>query len=56
MLGALLVGQILTFAQMYPDYVYNALLRVVSKKMAYMEEGTTTAWFRIVVPACSATR
>jgi len=49
MLGALLVGQILKFAQMYPDYVYDGLSTVVSKKMAYIEGGTTTAWFRIVV-------
>ena len=49
MLGALLPGQILTFAQMYPDYVYDGLSTVVPKKMDYIEEGTTTAWFRIVV-------
>lgn len=49
MLGALIIGQVIAFAQMYPDYVHEALAGVVSKKMAYMEEGTTTAWFRIVV-------
>lgn len=49
MLGALIVGQVIAFAQTYPDYVQDALAAVVSKKMAYMEEGSTTAWFRIIV-------
>jgi len=49
MLGALLVGQVIAFAQSYPDYVHEALAAIVARKMAYMDEGTTTAWFRIVV-------
>ena len=49
MLGALLVGQVIAFAQIYPDYVHEALAGLVSKKMAYMEVGTTSAWFQIVV-------
>lgn len=49
MLGALLVGQVIAFAQIYPDYVHEALAGLVSKKMAYMEVGTTSSWFQIVV-------
>ena len=49
MLGALIVGQVIAFAQVYPDDVHEALATVVSKKMAYMDDGTATAWFRIVV-------
>ncbi|MEM1429122.1 MAG: formate/nitrite transporter family protein [Pseudomonadota bacterium] len=47
--GALFAGHVIAFAQVYPDYVYEGLAAVVSKKMAYMEEGTGAAWMRIVV-------
>ncbi|WP_425046295.1 formate/nitrite transporter family protein [Primorskyibacter sp. S87] len=49
MLGALLVGEVIAFAQSYPSYVQESLANVVSKKMSYMEEGTPTAWMRIIV-------
>lgn len=49
MLGAFLIGMVITFAQDYPEPVRAGLDAVISKKMAYMEEGGATAWLRIVV-------
>lgn len=48
-MGAFLIGIVIALAQTYPGSVYQGLETVVAKKMAYQEEGTVTAWFRIVV-------
>lgn len=48
-LGAFIIGAVIAFAQTYPESVQQGLNAVVAKKMAYEDEGTTTAWFRIVV-------
>ncbi|MFC3613789.1 formate/nitrite transporter family protein [Lutimaribacter marinistellae] len=49
MVGAVVAGQVIAFAQTYPDYVHEALANVVVKKMAYMDEGTSIAWVKIIV-------
>ena len=49
MIGAFLAGALIIFAQDYPDQVHAGLEAVVSKKMAYMEEGGASSWLRIVV-------
>lgn len=49
MLGAFILGIVISFAQTYPDSVYQGLQTIVAKKMAYQHEGTLTAWSGIVV-------
>ena len=49
MLGCYLLGQVIAFAQHYPDIFEATLTTMVSKKMSYMTEGTTSAWLQIVV-------
>jgi len=49
MLGAFIIGVVITFAQTYPDSVQQSLDAVVAKKMAYKDEGGLTAWLRIIV-------
>lgn len=49
MIGALLIGIIISFAQDYPEAIRTELDAVVAKKMAYMEQGGVVAWLRIVV-------
>lgn len=49
MIGALLIGIVINFAQDYPAAIRGELDAVVAKKMAYMEEGGAVAWLRIVV-------
>ena len=49
MLGCYLLGQVIAFAQHYPETFQSTLSYMVSKKMSYMEEGTTSAWLQIVV-------
>lgn len=48
MLGAIILGQVIAFAQTYPESVSQGLQKVVAKKMAYHDEGTVLAWFKIV--------
>lgn len=48
MLGAFIIGVVIAFAQFYPESVHQGLQTVVAKKMAYQDEGTLTAWLRIV--------
>lgn len=50
MLGAFLIGQIIAFAQVYPDSVFALLSKTVAKKMAYLNDGGMAIdWLRIVV-------
>jgi formate transporter len=49
LVGAFLIGIIITFAQEYPAEIRAGLDAVVDKKMAYREEGGLVAWLRIVV-------
>ena len=49
MLGAFMIGAVIAFAQTYPDSLMQCLDTVVAKKMAYRDEGTVTAWLRIIV-------
>jgi formate transporter len=50
MLGAFLIGQVIAFAQIYPDSTYVLLGKTVAKKMVYLNEGGTVIdWLRIVV-------
>ena len=49
MLGCYLLGQVIAFAQHYPEAFQSTLSYMVSKKMSYMAEGTTSAWLQIVV-------
>jgi len=49
MLGAFVIGAVIAFAQTDSDSVLQGLDAVVAKKMAYRDEGTATAWSRIVV-------
>ena len=49
MLGALLVGTVIAFAQSYGEEYRQGLEAVVAKKMAYREEGGAVAWLRIIV-------
>lgn len=49
MLGCFLLGQVIAFAQHYPDLFQSTLTQMVNKKMSYMAEGTTGAWLQIVV-------
>lgn len=48
-LGAFVIGLVIAFAQIYPESLQQGLDAIVTKKMAYQEEGTVTAWLRIVV-------
>ncbi len=49
MLGCYLLGQVIAFAQHYPDAFQSLLGAMVQKKMSYMEDGSTSAWLQIVV-------
>ena len=49
MLGAFILGAVIAFAQVYPDSFHQGLDAIVAKKMAYQEQGTALAWFKIVV-------
>ena len=49
MVGCYLLGQVIAFAQQYPEIFQTTLTYMVSKKMSYMAEGTTSAWLQIVV-------
>ena len=49
MVGAYLLGWVISFAQHYPEAYGVALEGVVGKKMGYMAKGEVTDWFRIVV-------
>ena len=50
MVGAFLFGQIVGFAQVYPESVTTLMSATVDKKMAYMiEGGTAVDWLRVVV-------
>ena len=49
MLGALIIGVVIAFAQTYPESVQQSLDATLARKMAYQDEGTVTAWLRIVV-------
>jgi formate transporter len=49
MLGAFIIGIVIAFAQIYRDSLLQGLDTVVAKKMAYRDEGTVTAWSRIIV-------
>ena len=48
-MGALILGMVISFAQIYPESFYQALNTVVDKKMAYADDGSARAWFQIVV-------
>jgi len=49
MLGAFVIGLVITFSQDYPAEIRSGLDAVVAKKMAYMDQGGVGAWLRIVV-------
>ena len=47
--GALIVGTLLTFTQSFSAEVIENLTSVVEKKMVYMNGGSITNWFQIVI-------
>jgi len=49
MLGAFIIGAVIAFAQTYPESVQQTLDTLVDKKMSYRDDGTYTAWLRIIV-------
>ena len=49
MLGAYAVGTALMVAHSYPESVNTVLDEVIHKKMAYMDEGGISSWFKIVL-------
>ena len=49
MLGAYAVGTALMYAHSYPESVHTVLNEVINKKMAYMDEGSISSWFKIVI-------
>ena len=49
MLGAYAVGTALMYAHSYPESVNTVLDEVIHKKMAYMDEGGISSWFKIVL-------
>lgn len=49
MLGAFLIGIVISFAQEYPPAIHAELDAVVAKKMAYMHEGGAISWLKIIV-------
>jgi formate/nitrite transporter FocA (FNT family) len=49
MLGAYFIGSALMYAQYYPEGFHVLLKEVVEKKMTYMNDGSVSAWFKIVV-------
>ncbi len=48
-LGSYIVGTAIMYAQSYPEGVHDALSGIIAKKMAYMNEGGASSWFKIVV-------
>ncbi|WP_428353931.1 formate/nitrite transporter family protein [Methyloprofundus sp.] len=48
-LGAYIVGTVIMYAQSYPESVHAALRGIIAKKMAYMEVGGVSSWFKIIV-------
>lgn len=49
MLGAYIVGTALMYAHHYPESVHSGLVEIIGKKMAYMNEGGASSWFKIVL-------
>jgi formate/nitrite transporter FocA (FNT family) len=49
MLGAYVVGSAVMYAQVYPEGVHAVLNEVIDKKMTYMNDGSISAWFKIVI-------